>query len=284
VGAIDFILNLAGLLLWLNAVGVRLDSWDRGTPATLAGTLRRGAVPRRAGWLCAGALAALLLLRALLYWHVGAAVNWTPRLPLGVIALSFPLSLGGEYLGYMLLYSLLSFGVLLAGGYLTLLFLSFLGNRNADNDPVLRLTRALLGPVGRWPWPLRLALPGLGAGLAWLALNPLLAHWGLLPTPASWVHRLEQAVLIGAGAYLGWKYVIAALLVLHLVNSYVYLGGHPFWTFVSTAAQRLLRPLRPLPLQVSKVDFAPLLWVAVVLFLAERIGHLLTRLYGRLPL
>ncbi len=43
---IDFILNLAGLLLWLNWRSVRLDPLGKRTPATLIGTLRR-AEPQR---------------------------------------------------------------------------------------------------------------------------------------------------------------------------------------------------------------------------------------------
>ena len=45
MGIIDFILNLAGLLLWLNWRALRFDPLGKRTPATLIGTLRR-AEPR----------------------------------------------------------------------------------------------------------------------------------------------------------------------------------------------------------------------------------------------
>src|SRR3974390_1650027 len=77
MGLIDFILNLAGLLLWLNWRAVRLDPLSRATPATLAGTLRRAEAPRLKRWHFLAALGGLLLLRAVLYWQIGSAVNWT---------------------------------------------------------------------------------------------------------------------------------------------------------------------------------------------------------------
>jgi uncharacterized protein YggT (Ycf19 family) len=131
---------------------------------------------------------------------------------------------------------------------------------------------------------LRLLLPLLGAVALWLLFTPLLMHLGILPRPVSGAHRLEQGALLGANAYLVWKYAIGALLALHLVNSYVYLGNHPLWKFVTAAAQRLVHPLRGLPLRISKVDFAPLVVVAAVFLAAEFSGRLLTWLYGLLPL
>ena len=53
-----------------------------------------------------------------------------------------------------------------------------------------------------------------------------------------------------------WKYFIVGILLLHLLNSYVYFGNHPFWNFVNATARNLLYPLRWLPLRVGKVDFA----------------------------
>ena len=44
MGIVDFILNLAGLLLWLNWRSNRFDPLVKRLPATLMGTLR----PRRA--------------------------------------------------------------------------------------------------------------------------------------------------------------------------------------------------------------------------------------------
>jgi uncharacterized protein YggT (Ycf19 family) len=278
---IDFLLNLAGLLLWLNWLSVRFDPLARPTAATLAGTLRKAGYPRGRRWRLALALGGLLLGRTLLYWHIGTAVNWFPSLRLVAITLSFPC----DFYSFdrVLLFSGLSFVVMLVAFYSGLLLLSFLRERTPEGDPFLRLARAHLGWVARWPWPLRLILPLLVAGGLWLALQPLLTTLAILPRPVSGPHRLEQALLIGLGAYLAWKYFIAGLLTLHIVNSYVFLGNHAFWNFVTVAAHGLLRPLQRLPLRMGRVDFAPVLGLALVFVLAEFGSRGLTQLYARLP-
>src|SRR5947207_3128845 len=86
---IDFILNLAGLLLWLNWCSIRFDPLLSRSPASLTGTLRRAEPHRLRRWHFLLALAALLLFRALIYWQIGSAVAWTPSLPLGAVALCF---------------------------------------------------------------------------------------------------------------------------------------------------------------------------------------------------
>ena len=72
---IDFILNLAGLLLWLNWRSVRFDPLGRRTPATLIGTLRRAEPRRLRRWHLLAALGGLLLLRAVIYWQIGSAAK-----------------------------------------------------------------------------------------------------------------------------------------------------------------------------------------------------------------
>jgi hypothetical protein len=74
---------------------------------------------------------------------------------------------------------------------------------------------------------LRLILPLLVAGGLWLALQPLLTTLAILPPRVrthGWNRRSSSL-----GAYLAWKYFIAGLLTLHIVNSYVFLGNHAFW-------------------------------------------------------
>lgn len=91
-------------------------------------------------------------------------------------------------------------------------------------------------------------------------------------------------MVLGLAAYLSWKYLLVAILLLHTVNSHVYLGANPFWNFVEVAARNLMRPVRWLPLRVGQVDFAPVVGIALV-FLADEYGsRALTRLYQHLPL
>lgn len=266
---LDLLLNLAGLLLWLNWLAVRFDPLARPQAATLMGTLHRAEPSRLRRALFLGGLIAVLGVRALFYWQIGAGVDWTPRLPLGAVTLSFPLGWQAEFLGLMLIFSVLSFLITLAAFYLWLVLLSLLGTGEASDDPFLRLARACVGRVGHWPWGVRLVLPWLGGGAAWLTLLPLLTALQLVPPPVSSVHRLEQAVLLGLSAYLMWKPLVVGLLLLHLLNSYVYLGTHPFWGFVSVAGRSLLRPLARLPLRTRRLDFAPVVAIALVLLICR---------------
>ena len=68
MGLIDVILNLAGVLLWLNWRAIGFDALVRTSPATLAGTLRRADPHRFKRWHFLAALGGLLTVRALLYW------------------------------------------------------------------------------------------------------------------------------------------------------------------------------------------------------------------------
>src|SRR5689334_10871680 len=104
MGVIDFILNLACLLLWLSWRSFPIAQLEKSPPVTLASTLKK-AEPRRARrWVPLASLAAVLFIRSLFYWNVGSALNWTPVLELGVISLPFR----SDYLGRIFLYSLLS--------------------------------------------------------------------------------------------------------------------------------------------------------------------------------
>jgi uncharacterized protein YggT (Ycf19 family) len=96
-------------------------------------------------------------------------------------------------------------------------------------------------------------------------------------------HRIEESLVIGLGSYLVWKFVAAALLVLHLLNTYIYFGKHPFWNYVNVTAQTLLAPLQKIPLRAGRVDFAPVVGIAIIFSAAELAEHGLIWLYARLP-
>jgi uncharacterized protein YggT (Ycf19 family) len=278
VGLVDFTLNLAGLLLWFNWRSVRFDPLGKRTPATLIGTLRRAEPQRWRRWHWLAAIGGLLLLRAVFYWQIGSASKpvWAGTLNLGAIALSF---LSNSF-GRMFLFSVLSFGLMLAVFYLWLLLLSIL----AGPEPTHGLVRVQLGAMDRWPRWLKLFLPLAGAALLWWLASWLLAWCGIIPKPISTAQRIEQSLLIGLGSYLVWKHVIGVLLALHLLNSYVYFGRHPFWHYVNATAQTLLKPLRGVPLRAGRVDFAPVAGIVLVFLLAGLAERGLTFIYGRLSL
>ena len=83
---------------------------------------------------------------------------------------------------------------------------------------------------------------------------------------------------------LSWSHLLAGILLLHLINSYVHLGEHPVWAFIHSLARTFLSPFRRLPLQVGKVDLTPVIALAAVYLLARGGEHLLVLLNRRLPL
>ncbi len=282
LGLIDFILNLAGVLLWLSWLSVQFDPLAKTTPATLVGTLRRAEPQRFKRWYFLIALVVLLVLRWLLYWQIGAAVDWTPYLHLGGIDIAIPFRSDHEWV--MMLYSVLSFAATLGVFYLWLLLPSLANGRGADDDPIQRLVRLHLGRIDRWPWPIKVMLPFLVTGVVWFLVSMLLARMKLIPQPYSNIHRLEQAIVVGLSCYLLWKYLIGILLALYLVSSYVYFGNQPFWNFVGMTGRNLLAPLRALPLRVGRVDFSPVLGAVLVFLFSYWAERGLTVLYRHLPL
>jgi uncharacterized protein YggT (Ycf19 family) len=68
------------------------------------------------------------------------------------------------------------------------------------------------------------------------------------------------------------------------VNSYIYLGGHPIWSFFSLSGRNLLAPIHRIPLRIGKFDFAPLIAIALAVELSSVLEARLTNLYGCLPL
>jgi uncharacterized protein YggT (Ycf19 family) len=279
---VDFILNLAGLLLWVKWRSLPFDPINKRTPATLVGTLRRAAPSHFRRWHLLAAIGLLLLLRGAVYRWIGPALGqvWVGKLDLGVTVLPFR----SDWFVRILFFSFLSFGLVLGIYYAWLLLLSILNGKSAATEPVRGLVRMQLGGIDGWPRRVKIILPFATGTLCWWLASWLLAWLNIIPNPGSAGHRIEQSVLVGLGSYLVWKFVAAALLVLHLLNTYVYFGNHPFWHYVNATSQTLLAPLRKIPLRAGRVDFAPVVGIAIVFFAAELAGRGLVLLYARLPL
>jgi uncharacterized protein YggT (Ycf19 family) len=209
----------------------------------------------------------LLFLRAVIYRWI--APFWVAKLDLGMVVPPFR----SDWFGGMLLFSFLSFGLMLGVFYIGLLFLSLL----AGPDPIHSLVKVPLGRVDGWSRWAKLLLPFLGA-----AAGFWLVSW-LILSPVSMAARFEQSVVVGMSSYLVWKLPASALLVLHLLSSYIYFGRHPFWKYVGATAQIMLKPMRKMPLGVRKVDFAPVLGLVMVFLLAEGVGRGLAWVFLRLP-
>jgi uncharacterized protein YggT (Ycf19 family) len=269
MGAIDFLLNLAGLLLWISWRSQQFDPLAKSTPVTLVGTLKRA----QASTLKRGPLVlvifGLILFRALIYWLIGTPANWTPKINLELVVLAFR----GDQFPQVLLYSCLSFLRLLIVFYFWLLVLALV-NGGMDADALTKLVRLHLGRMVHWPWLVQLALPFVVIFGLWLTLHPLLVHLGVVASVHSGAHLAEQALLVSLGLILSLKYLLPSFLLLHLVASYVYLGTSPFWDFVAKTSGRLTAPLRRVPLRLARVDLAPVLGVILILCLLEWLPNL----------
>jgi len=286
MSVVDFILNLAGLLLWLNWRSNRFDPLVKRMPATLMGTLRPAAPKKLRRWQFLVFIAILLGVRALLYYWIGtmAPKVWVAQLNLGLTTLPFR----SDQLIRMLVFSFCSFGLVLWAFYIWLLALSLL----AGPLPKHALVTIPLGRVDQWPRWGRALLPFVVSALAWWLLSFLLDHLNIA-VPISSAGRFQQALLLGISSYLLWQYPIGAILILRLLNSYIYFGKHPAWKYVDATAQTLLRPFERIPLRMGRLDLAPLLGIIVIFAFANcleygiKIFHRsvpgLIDLYGRLP-
>jgi len=278
MGLIDFILNLAGLLLWFNWRAARSDPLARTTAASLVGTLRRAKTSRLLRWLSLVALFGLVCGRALFYLLLGPAVEWTANLNLGAITLFFRT----DQFWLILLFSALSFVRALALVYFWLLAVSIINRNAAATDVVCRLIRQQLNRVTAWPIYVQLALPVLFVTAVWPGLHALLSYSKITGPLPSLGPLLLQGCLIGLGIYFSLKYLIPALLVADLIAGYIYFGSSPFWDFLSTTARNTLAPLNHLPLRVGKVDFAPLVGIILTLLLLHVLpGLVLLELHKR---
>jgi uncharacterized protein YggT (Ycf19 family) len=271
---VDLILNVAGLLLWLNWRAGKMDPLGKRAPATLVGTLRRAEPLRLRRWNLPVMLGAFIFLRAVLYWQIGSALHWAGTLNLGVISPTFR----SDWFGRILLFSVLSFLLTLGIFYSWLLLLSLL----KGPKPVHDFVRIQLGRVDGWSRGVKLLLPLVVTAISWWLLSWALAWLHIIPQPVSAVGRLEESFIIALESYLIWKFPMAALLLMHLLNSYIYFGRHPIWNYADLTAQTLLRPLKRIPLQVGKVDLKPLVGIALVFFIAEFAGRGLRFLSARL--
>lgn len=274
---LNLLLDLVALVLLLTGMGVgtRMPAQRAGT---LLSNLKLAEGGRGKRWPLFGALLALLLLRPWLYATVAEVSGWVPTWdPLPAMVPFRP-----DFISRLLLFSLVSFGWTLLQFLAWILFAAALARATREPSSWNRFFHELLGPFSRLPVPLMIVLPALVAALVWMAAAVPLNQLGLLPPIRSWQHLALQAALVGAGVWVTGAWMIAGLLFLRLVNSYVYLGTHPFWDFVHQVGGVLLRPIEWVPARFGKLDLTALV-AALLAGAAARAGELgLTELYTQL--
>jgi uncharacterized protein YggT (Ycf19 family) len=219
-------------------------------------------------------LGALLFCRAILYWQIGSALRWAGTLDLGVISPAFFMK--NDWFGQALVFSVLSFLVALGVLYSWLVLLSLL----RGPKPIHDFVRLQLGRFDDWPVAVKLALPFVVTAIAWWSVSWALVGLRIIPPPVSSAGRIEEALIIAVQAYLIWEIPIVALLILHLLNNYIYFGRHPIWNYADVTANTLLRPLKSrLPLRIGKLDVTAVVGIIIVLVAAEFIGRGLRHLW-----
>ncbi len=194
-----------------------------------------------------------MVLRVVLCLEIGAPVDWTPKLNLGFVVLPFR----SDTLPTTVLHTLLSTLRLGAILYFWLLVLVSVNRRSNDPDAIGKLLRFQLGRLAQWPAAAQLCFPVLTTAVLWMVVQPALAHYRIATRADSWAHLAGQGLVISIGLVLSLKYLLAALLLGHLVLSYVYLGNNPVWDFVTLTSRNLLAPLHRAPLRFAKVDLVP---------------------------
>jgi uncharacterized protein YggT (Ycf19 family) len=265
MSAIDFILNLAGLLFWLSWRSMHFDPLIKSTPVTLIGTLKRAEPRRWKAWQVGIVLTLIVALRAVLYWLIGAPADWTPKLNLEFVVLAFR----SDSFHTAFVFSCLSFLRALIVLYFWLLVLAIINRPSTEIDVIQKLVRLHLGRTARWPWPVQLLVPFLIVVVLWCGLHPLLVYIGVMASARSAAHVIGQGSLVGLSLLLSLKFVLPALLFLHLVASYVYLGNNPLWEFVATTSANVTAPLRRFPLRFARLDLTPVIGALVILWLLQ---------------
>ena len=264
---IDFILNLAAMLLWFHWRAARSEAQPGSAATTLESRPKRNRFFPWLSWSSLVALLALLYGRALVYRLLGPSVDWTATLDLGLITFFFRT----EQLSLMLLFSFLSFVRVLVLAYSWLLVISIINRRVPATDPICRLIRRQLGPVAAWPIYAQLALPWLLVLSAWPGVHALLTYARIAdPLPTFGVLML-QGYLISLGILLTLKYLIPPLLLVELITRYIYFGSSPFWDFLGATARNALGPLQRLPLRIGRLELAPLVGIALTLLLLHEL-------------
>lgn len=278
---LDLLLNIVGLLIWVNWRS--LSFMQPARALTLAAAAKPTERARQQRWPILLALPIMLALRAVFYWQFGPALDWVPKLRLGMLIVSF--NLGSNYwrdLARVEFFSLCSFVQALLVFYACLFLLSALARKIPDADIWAKMVRLHLWRLGYWPAWAQLLLPFVFILATWPACGWLLAKLGFMPTTPHLGPLFIQGAVLAVGLLIFWKYFLLGLLLLYFLNSYIYFGSSAIWEFLNAIGRTLLRPLQWM--QIAKADLAPVGGIAILFGLGELFSHyLMPRLYQLVP-
>ncbi|MGV3772322.1 MAG: hypothetical protein ACO1QB_05430 [Verrucomicrobiales bacterium] len=273
---VDFILNIIGLLMWINW----RTAWvmkRRRSGISISGAIKRTDPQPGSEWTSIASLLTLLLFRAVFYWNLGPALKWTATINLVPVSLA----IRSDLFPLMLVYSFASFALTLGLFYSWLLLLSSVNKTASQDNVIQRFVRLHLGVLDRQSAAVKLGLPPIVSALAWICLAPMLKHYGILPPPVSNLHLLEQGMVVGLSAILAWRGILIVIILAHIVNTYIFLGNHHVWEYVELTATRLLGPLKPL--RWKALDLGSILLLSTLILLSYILSAAFTRMFALLP-
>ncbi|MGC8742336.1 MAG: hypothetical protein ACP5T0_00460 [Verrucomicrobiia bacterium] len=256
---IDWLLNFVSLILWLKWLS--FFSVPSRTTLSLAIVIKPAEPAPKRGALPVILIGLILFGKAILFRYFGALIKWSPTLDL--IAISIPFR--SDFLFMTLLYSILSFFLFLIVFYFWLCVLSVI-NFTEELDIYHRKIIQHLGVIGRLPALFRFFAPFIFCALLWLLMSPLFFKLGIVVKPSDFSRVLIQSGLLSLCILFSLKYLVIVLCALFLCYTYIYLGVHPFWSFIGITGKRLLKPLRWL--RLGPIDLSPLAMSLLIAYLS----------------
>ncbi|MCF7708692.1 MAG: hypothetical protein K9N52_07325 [Verrucomicrobia bacterium] len=264
MGLLNFILDIVCMLVWVNWLAAKKVATPMQPAVSLLHTLQPTEEKNtKRHWMLV-LLSGIIVGRAFFYANVGASLQWVPSINLGAITLSFR----SDFAGRMFVFSCLSFVIIFVSFHFWMLLLSSVSHKASVSDPFRQRLRRFLGVFDKLPVWIKLLLPFLCGALLWFLASWYFVYLEIIPPRRDLMEVLGQSAVIGLSSYLVWQYLLIIVFLLHLINSYVYLGNAPFWKYVDTTGIKLLRPLKWLPLSLGKIDFSPLVGIGIVIVIS----------------
>jgi uncharacterized protein YggT (Ycf19 family) len=249
---IDFMLNLAAWILWVNAWMQKHHSRVLQQPITLLATLKTSRREIREIWFYLGGCMGVLLIKALLLHYLGSPLN-------AAVSVDFMHVLVFFQTGSLVSMGLMALTSFLKFAFLAYLWVWFLWNLSREGvaEPIIGNLEMALGFLpGRHVLIQVTVLMLLGIG-GWIGLGLMFGWVGILPSNVGMSQLIWQAIWISASAWLSLFWLILVLMILYLIHSYVYLGNWEGWVWVEGMGERLLEPFEMLPLQWARIDLSP---------------------------